>query len=95
MSLNSDPATKKAMSKYSFDFTIDGADHRAWYDPEKDDVCFDCGSDCEESLGQFMVHSTELIRFCAAESDIAELILKNFARKHLNAGFKVQKAMGG
>jgi hypothetical protein len=39
-------------------------------------------------------HLTELIRFYAAESGIAELDLENFARKHLKADFKVKKAMG-
>jgi hypothetical protein len=93
MSLNSDPATKKAMSKYSFDFTIDGAAHRAWYDPEKDDLFFDCGSDCEESLGQFMIHLGQLIKLYAAESDIDELELQKFAWKHLKADIKVKKVL--
>jgi hypothetical protein len=46
----STPFIKQAFSKYTFDFTLDEVAYRAWYDSDKEFICFDCGSDLEESL---------------------------------------------
>jgi len=88
-----DPAMKKAMSNYAFRFAIDGLWYRTWYDPEKDNVFYDCSDDTEESLGEFLLHLTQLITHHAASSDIKELDLQKFAVKHLKANIKVEKAL--
>jgi hypothetical protein len=82
----------KAYSEYAFNFTIDGAPCRTWYDPEKEVVHFDAG-DAGESLFQLMIEIERSIEKCFEKSDVDHLDLRKFALKHLQAMIRVGKKL--
>jgi hypothetical protein len=89
-----DPVEEVVKAKYySFDFTINEAAYRTWYDPDKHDICFNCESDDEESLLEFLTDLQKLIDTHTAASCIDKFELEKFALKHLKKGLKIQKLL--
>jgi hypothetical protein len=62
---------------------------RTCYDPEKHDICFDCESDDEESLLEFLMDLRKLIDTHLSASRINKFELEKFALKHLKKGLKI------
>jgi hypothetical protein len=89
-----DPIDEMVKAKYySFDITINEEVHRTWYDPDKHDICFDCGSDDAESLLDFLTDFQKLIDTHAEGSGIDHIELEKFALKHLKKSFKIKKVL--
>jgi hypothetical protein len=89
----SDTALKKAYSKYSFHFKINGDACLTWYDPEKDQLAFfNCGDD-GEPLRQLAREIERAIEECESKTSIDVLDLRKFACKHLQAMVKVEKEL--
>jgi hypothetical protein len=61
---------------------------RTCYDPEKHEICFDCESDAEESLLEFLRDLRELIDTHLSASRISNSELAKFAQR-LNKGRKI------
>lgn len=87
-----EPDLHKAYSEYAFNFTIDGAPCRTWYDPEKEVAHFDAG-DAGESLFQLMIEIERSLEECFEKSDVDILDLRKFALKHLQAMIRVTKKL--
>jgi hypothetical protein len=88
----SDTALKKAYSKYSFHFKIDGDACRTWFDPEKDLAFFDCG-DTGEQLYELSREIERVIEECVSKTSIDILDLRKFALKHIQAMIRVEKEL--
>jgi hypothetical protein len=84
---------KQAFSKYMFDFTLDGVPYHAWYDPDKNFICFDCGSDIEELLRAFLSQLRHLSTEYANMLGLDELDFEAFTLKHLKASIDVGKTL--
>jgi hypothetical protein len=88
------PVDERVKAKYySYYFTINEAGCTASYDPEKHQICFNCGSDDEESLLEFLGNLQTLIDTHAALLCIDEIELKKLALKHLKKELKINELL--
>jgi hypothetical protein len=79
---------------YSFDFTIDEELCSAWYDPEKHEICFNCGhADVAESLLKFVMGLQMFIYAHAADWCMDQIELERFALKHLRKEVKIKRLL--
>jgi hypothetical protein len=82
----SDAALRKAWSKYSFEFKLDGVACHACYDPQSNDLCMDVPHE-----GAGLLDLAERVDAIIRESkgDLDPLDLRRFLCKHLRAMIKV------
>jgi hypothetical protein len=88
----SDAALKRAWSKYSFNYKIDGEARHTWYDSNTSEVGFDDGKGAEE-LFNLTEEIDRVIRESHSKADIDVLDLREFACKHLRAMIKVEQEL--
>jgi hypothetical protein len=85
----SDAAVAKAMSKYSFEFKIDGVASRAGYDPQKSKLYIDGPATGSEFIA--LAEKVEVLIDSKAD-DLDPLDVRKFLCKHLRAMTKVGEA---
>ena len=89
----SEAAIKKALSKYSFKFTVDGVDCRVWQHPDDNTYrYFDCGN-AAELFSELTAQIEQAIKGCGSKTHIDILDLRKFAIKHIQAMIKVEEAL--
>jgi hypothetical protein len=86
----SDAAVAKAMSKYSFEFKLDGVASRAGYDPQKDKLYIDGPATGSELLD--LAEKVEVIIDSKADA-LDPLDVRKFLCKHLRAMIKAGEAL--
>jgi hypothetical protein len=85
-----DDAEKKAWSKYSFHFQIDGASCRYWYDQKTDDMRLE-GSEKALNLYKITRKVEKLIKEAASTLDLGVIDVRKFLCKHIEARIKVDR----
>ena len=85
-------AIKRAFLNYSFGFTLHGVACRSWFDPEKDEACFDC-DDTAEGLFHLAQDLERLIDKSDLLSRVDLLELRKYLCKHLQAMIKVEREL--
>jgi hypothetical protein len=88
----SDAVLKRAWSKYSFNYKIDGEACHTWYDSNTGKVGFDYEEEAEE-LFNLTEEIDRVIRESHSKADIDVLDLRKFACKHLRAMIKVEQEL--
>jgi hypothetical protein len=89
----SEAAIKKALSKYSVKFTVEGVDCRVWQDPDNHTVRnFECG-DAADLFFELSAQIEQAIKGCGSKSHIDILDLRKFAIKHIQAMIKVEQSL--
>jgi hypothetical protein len=83
---------KKAYSKYSFNYTINGTACRTWYDSDEEVAHFD-GGNAGEFLFQLTMEIERSIEECGAKSGIDIHDLRKFALKHVQAVIRVDNGL--
>jgi hypothetical protein len=83
---------KKAYSKYSFNYTINGTACRTWYDSDGEVAHFHGGT-AGEFLFQLTMEIERSIEECSAKSGIDILDLRKFALKHVQAVIRVNNGL--
>ena len=83
----SEEVAKKARQKYSFEFTINGAAYRAWFDPKTEKTYFDCGEKAE-ALVWLSEHIDRLMLVINLNDRIDIVDLHKFVCKHLQASIE-------
>jgi hypothetical protein len=86
----SDAALRKAWSKYSFRFKIDGVTCRAGYDPQENKLYIDGPATGAELL--YLVDKLEVM-IRESKSDLNSLDIRRFLWKHLRAMMKVEQEL--
>src|SRR5262249_11254368 len=86
----SDAVLKKAWSKYSFDFKVDGVACHAWYDHQKRRCCAEW-PDNAAGLFDLAEEVDHIIR--QSKADLDPLDIHKFLCKHLRAMMKVEQEL--
>ena len=81
-------AWKRAMSKYSFDFEVNGKRYSAWFNPQDDGFYSDCPAPQREGLCEFVAELEQIIR--QPKPNLDSLTVRKFLWEHLRAMIEVE-----
>lgn len=81
-------AWKRAMSKYSVDFEVNGKRYSAWFNPQDDGFYSDCPNPQREGLYEFVAELERIIR--QPKPHLDSLTVRKFLCEHLRAMIEVE-----
>jgi len=81
-------AWKRAMSKYSVDFEVNGKRYSAWFNPQDDGFYSDCPAPQREGLCEFVAELEQIIR--QPKPHLDSLTVRKFLCEHLRAMIEVE-----